>query len=143
MDTNATNQGGVAEALAATTLDPKRPATQQDVAMLMQTYQRLASATKRHKDAVSSLQKGLAVWTEGADYSDLQLEVEEAAANLTSELVECRAIIASLPNGVTGRGGKATRQTIVLEFYGAVNRDLNARITASEAKAINKAAFGR
>lgn len=135
-------QEQVAGVLESAKPDPNRPTTAADVAALIKAWQRLASAVKDHRTALSDLNRSMAVYTEGSDYSGFQLAVEETAKRLTSELLACRIIIDGLPNGVTGPGGKATRQTVVLEFYGPVNRNLKLRLSASDAKAINKAAFG-
>lgn len=124
------------------TLDPNRATTPADVAELVRTWRRLSEAEKNHKQATSEYRKALAVWTSDTDVSDMADRVKDTADTLTSELALCRAIIAGLPKGVTGPGGKATRQTVVLQFYGNVNRDLHSRLTASDAKKINTASFG-
>lgn len=136
------SQVDAAAVLESAKPDPNRPTTAADVATLIKTWQRLHSADKDHKTSVADLRRQMAVWSEESDYSGFQLAAEETAKRLTAELLDCRRIIDGLPNGATGPGGKATRQTIVLEFYGPVNRNLKLRLSSSDAKRINAAAFG-
>lgn len=131
----------VAAVIASAKPDPTRPVTASDVLSLAGSYRRLAEANKAHTQAVSTLRKGLAVFNQDTDTDALQVEVEVTAKALANALAAERRTIAGLPNGTTAKGG-ATRQTVVLEFYGAVNRNLAARLSGSDARKINAASFG-
>jgi hypothetical protein len=132
----------VGMAPANTIPDPNRPATVTDAEMLASVYRRLADARKNHKAAVSALEKGLAVWVEGFDSETLTEAVIETAKAQAEVLIDARDIIESLPLGTVAKGG-ANRQTVVLQFYGPVNRTLGKRLTPSEAAKINVASFGK
>lgn len=123
--------------------DPNRPTTQADAIKLGQVYARLANAKKALTTAKGELEKGLAAFDGNGSVEGLMESFQTAADSYATTLVDCRSIINELPNGVTGPGGKANRQTIVLEFYGPVNRNLNVRLSAADAKSLNKAAWGR
>jgi hypothetical protein len=129
--------------LAQTELDPNRPTTQSDVVALIRIWKRLNEVRTALRDATNNFHKGLAVFTpDDSVGAELKAALDGATEAYASAMIECRGLIESLPKGVTGPGGQATRQTIVLEFYGAVNRDLRSRLTPADAKRINKAAFG-
>lgn len=136
-----TNNGSVVVTDAPVVLDPNREATAADAAALGRIYKRLAKAEKDHRTAVADLRKALAVWSADADVTDEELAVEKTSAILTGELISCRRLIADLPKGVTAKGG-ASRQTVVLQFYGAVNRELGKRLSVGDARKINSASFG-
>lgn len=125
-----------------TGLDPNRAPTRADAVALGEVYRRLTEAEKGLRTATADLNRALAVYSKDGNYGPLLEAVSAAAEWYASEKLECRKIIDALPNGTTGPGGKATRQTVVLQFYGQVNRNLNHRLTAAEAKRINAAAFG-
>jgi len=137
-------KGVDAGSVLGTTQDtnPNRPATANDVAILIRAYKTLTAARKADKEASRNLEQSLAVYTEGVDYASLQADAELARQVYTQTLVEQRVVIHNLPKGVTGPGGASTRQTMILEFYGQVNRDLKARVSPADAKRINKASFG-
>jgi hypothetical protein len=126
-------------------LDPKRQATKEDVAKLVDTYHRLLGAEKALQGAKAALDKALATYSERSDdvYQSLAAAVEVAAHSWVETKIECRRVIDGLPNGVTGPGGQGTKQTLVMQFYAPVNRDLKARLTPAEARRINAVAFGR
>lgn len=122
--------------------DPNRAPTRADAIALAEVYHRLIEAEKNLRTATASLNRALAVYSKDGNYGPVLEAVSVAAERYASEKLECRKIIDALPNGTTGPGGKATRQTVVLQFYGQVNRNLNHRLTAADAKRINAAAFG-
>jgi hypothetical protein len=135
-----TTHVGAAEILDKGT-DINRKPTPEDSAMLAAIYRRLNKASKDHSTAISDYRKALAVWSEGLDVSKLEAEVESTSTVLTTALREARAVIAGLPRGTTAKGG-ANLQTVVMQFYGPVNRELGKRLSASDARKINTASFG-
>lgn len=119
-------------------LDPTRPASVEDAATLGNVWRKLYAQTKITKQAHSEFAKALATNAyANVDTADL----ERQSRKLGELLIESRMIIDELPNGTTAKGG-ATRQTVILQFFGPVNRDLKTRISASEAAKVNKLSFG-
>lgn len=146
MNTNQTvGLGNGVAAIAPAKPDPKRAATTADAVDLGLIYSRLSTASKRLTKAKADYAKALAVLATGAAanaaVNDLGEELENAANAYRIALLHERQNIASLPLNTTAKGG-ANCQTVVFEFYGAVNRELGKRLTASEARRLNAAAFG-
>lgn len=133
-------QGGGVAVLDPTATVPAA-ATANDAVILAVIYRRLAKANKDNRDAINEYRKALATGTEGLDIDGMEQTVLDTGASLTLVLKCERAAIAGLPKNVTAKGG-ATRQTVVMEFYGQVNRELGKRLGASDARKINAASFG-
>lgn len=140
---NTTTQSPVDAVLGqgTTPLDPKRQATKADAEALARAYTTIKAADKAHKTAVREYRQSLAVFSPNMDLTSKGDAVQATGIKLTGVLLEQRRIISMLPVGTTGPGG-ANRQTLVLEFYGQVNRDLKARISPTDARKINVAAWG-
>lgn len=136
MDTTVT----AAEVLSKAA-DPNRKPSPEDSATLGKVYRDLARVSKDHTKAISEYRKSLAVWSSDLNVDNLAAEVESTSLALTKALASNRAIIGNLPRGTTAKGG-ANLQTVVMEFYGPVNRELGKRMTASDARKINTASFG-
>ncbi len=123
-------------------LDPKRNATAEDVAILGGVWRQLNNLRADLREAQGNLAKGLAVFSEADDHQGLIAEVERVSAIWAASMLNARVALSHLPVGTTAKGG-ATVQSVVMEFFAPVNRELKARMTASQAKALNKAAFSR
>lgn len=124
----------------STPVDPNRPATADDAATLGSTYRSLYQGQKAMRQSVKDLAEMLATNPE-ASVDGLIGDVELATTEYANLLKSARLTIQGLPNGTTARGG-ATRQTVVLQFYGNVNRDLKSRLTSAQASKVNKLSFG-
>lgn len=123
-------------------IDPNRPATKEDAEKLGQAWRRLITAYRDFTLAQRNLTDSLRVIDPDADYDALRADAERTTAEWVAARVNARMSVDRLPRGTTGPGGKATRQTVIMEFYGAVNRDLGNRLTPADAKRINRAAWG-
>lgn len=133
------NTTGVIE---ATNLDPSRQPTAKDGAVLGRVWRENSEAHKAAKSAEREYLAAMAVSGGSPEVIDsLRVAAERAYASKAGLFQRNRVVIEGLPLGTTARGG-ATRQTVVLEFYGLVNRTLGARLSAADARRVNKAAFG-
>lgn len=133
------NTTGVIE---ATNLDPNRQPTAKDGAVLGRVWRENSEAHKAARSAEREYLNSMAASGTSPEVIDsLRAASERAYAYKAGLFQTNRVVIEGLPLGTTAKGG-ATRQTVVLEFYGLVNRTLGARLSATDARRINKAAFG-
>lgn len=130
------------EPKAGAGIDPNRKATPEDAIKLGEVYRALAVAERELSRSTRALNDGLRVLDPDLNYDELRENADKAAVEWSRVRVNGRMIVDRLPRGVTGPGGKATRQTVVMEFYGQVNRDLQNRLTPADARRINRAAWG-
>lgn len=117
-----------------------RQATPTDAQLLADIYRALDAASKAHTKAISDHRKALATW-DGTTDAPSDAEVQSTCTELTYALMKGRKAIADLPAGTTAKGG-ANRQSVVMQFYGPVNRELGKRLTATDARKVNAASFG-
>lgn len=120
-----------------------RQATPTDAQTLAAIYNRLDAASKAHTKAIGDFRKALATWNPEDGVIDMpdDTEVQTTSDELTHTLIKCRREINALPAGTTAKGG-ANRQSVVMQFYGPVNRELGKRLTAADARKVNAASFG-
>jgi len=80
-------------------------------------------------------------WVKGG-IADLRSARDEAVAAFDTALDEAWEVLRGLPSGTVAPGG-ATPQTVALQFFNRnLNRSLNARLTATEARNLNRRSFG-
>ncbi len=115
-----------------------RDATRDDSRTLQRVHYTLTLRSKALKSATRAVSAG---WVDG-DVDGLRLKREDAQLAFDGAMDEGWAALAALPNGTVAPGG-ATPQTVGLEFFNRnLNRNLKGRITATEAKRINRISFG-
>lgn len=135
------NKTAVDAVIEQTTLDPNRPATKEDALTLGSIWASLTAATRNAKTALRNLQLIQAASGYSLKAVDEYVrEFDATQSNLKTVLIDSRNMIESLPAGVTAPGG-ATRQSVVMEFYGSVTKSLGAHMTVADARRINKASF--
>ena len=116
-----------------------RDATSEDGIVLGRIYGRLAKLTKDSKTTARNVADG---WIHPDSLKGLREERDSALALLDKYMDQAWATLKSLPKGTVASGG-ATPQTVALEFFNRnLNRNLDARITAADAKKINRKSFG-
>jgi len=119
------------------TVTVTRDATADDAAVLGVVYARLAKREREMKAATRKVTDG---WIKG-DLADLRASRDAAVAAFDAALDEAWEVLRGLPAGTVAPGG-ATPQTVALQFFNRnLNRSLNARLTATEARNINKRSF--
>jgi hypothetical protein len=117
----------------------KADATVDDAQTLAEIWGRLSAAVANLRDTEKAIQN---TWGSGLiDRPQLRDDRDKARALLDTLLDGAWEQLVLMPSGTTASGG-ATPQTVAMEFYsGALNRNLVKRITASQAKALNKRSF--
>lgn len=113
-----------------------RKATKADAVKLAGFYSDLAKTDKALKSLIRTAKESIGQ----GDTPDLDTITASFKDHLES-LVKARSGIAGLPGNTRAEGG-ATRQSVVMQFLGAVNRDLGPRLTPSTARTLNRASFG-
>ena len=122
----------------AETVTVNRDATKDDARALRRVYNMLFHAVKESKKADRAVTEG---WTNPDALEGLREVRDAAIAKLDTVMDESWAILTGLPKGTTY--GTSTTQTIGLQFFNRnLNRDLKSRITAADAKRINRVSFG-
>jgi hypothetical protein len=112
-----------------------KKATRTDAETLAQAYVSLSEADKAVKTTIRKAKETIA---QGGDVDHASIL---AAVEASLKVWEAgRKTVAGLPDNTRAPGG-ATRQSVIMETLGAVNRTLGARLTTSEAKALNRASF--
>jgi len=114
-------------------------ASKQDAQTLGRLYLRVSKAVKAHKKAVTNVKEG---WVRPDKMDDLRHARDEAQYAMDLTMDEAWAQINSLPAGTVAPGG-ATPQTVGLQLFNRnLNRNLKARVTATEARDANRRSFG-
>ena len=121
----------------AVTVD-NRDATKEDARTLGRVYRSLVESTKVAKKALRDVTEGW-IYPESLDGLREHRDITQSALDAVMDTAWSALI--GMPNGVVA--GSATPQTVGLQFFNRnLNRNLKARLTATEAKSINKLAFG-
>jgi len=122
---------------ANATVTVTRDATADDAVVLGVVFDRLAKREREMKAATRKVTDG---WIKG-DLADLRASRDATVAAFDAALDEAWEVLRGLPAGTVAPGG-ATPQTVALQFFNRnLNRSLNARLTATEARNINKRSF--
>ncbi len=115
-----------------------RDATPEDAKVLGTVYRSLVDGAKEAKKADRAVTEG---WLDIESLPGLRSHRDATRSKLDSIMDAAWKLLKAMPNGVVSRG--ATPQTVGLQFFNRnLNRNLLSRITASQAKSQNKAAFG-
>ncbi len=121
----------------AVTVD-NRDATKEDARTLGRVYRQLVDASKIAKKALRDVSEGW-IFPESLDALREHRDITQSSLDAVMDIAW--AALTGMPNGVVA--GQATPQTVGLQFFNRnLNRNLKARLTATEAKQINKLAFG-
>jgi len=121
----------------AVTVD-NRDATKEDAKILGRVYRSLVDASKVAKKAARDVAEG---WLYPESLEGLREIRDITQVRLDAVMDTGWESLIGMPNGVVA--GQATPQTVGLQFFNRnLNRNLKARLTASQAKLINKASFG-
>ncbi len=120
------------------TVTDNRDATKEDAKILARVYRALVDATKVAKSATRAVTDG---WVYPDSLEGLRSHRDAAQVILDGIMDKGWTALTSMPRGVVA--GQATPQTVGLQFFNRnLNRNLKLRLTASEAKQINKLSFG-
>lgn len=120
------------------TVTDNRDATKKDARILGEVYRALLDSDKAAKKASRSVAEG---WLDVVSLPSLRTRRDAIVATHDALMDKCWAALNGISNGTNFRG--ATPQTVGLQFFNRnLNRNLVGRITASQAKTQNKAAFG-
>ena len=115
-----------------------RDATKKDARILGEVYGALIVSDKAAKKADRAVAEG---WLDVKSLPGLRTHRDTIRTKHDVLMDQCWAALNGISNGTNYRG--ATPQTVGLQFFNRnLNRNLVGRITASMAKAQNKAAFG-
>lgn len=115
-----------------------RDATKKDARVLGDVYRALLTSDKEAKKASRAVSEG---WLDVVSLPGLRTRRDAIVASHDSLMDKCWAALRGISGGTNFRG--ATPQTVALQFFNRnLNRNLVGRITASQAKTQNKAAFG-
>ncbi len=115
-----------------------RDATKKDAVILGQVYRAMFESTKSTTKAIKAVAAG---WLDIDQLVGLRTHRDATQATHDSLSDKCWALLNGISNGTNYRG--ATPQTVALQFFNRnMNRNLVGRLSASDAKGINKVAFG-
>ncbi len=128
----------IANAPAVTVTD-NRDASADDAKCLARIFHLVSDAIKKHKKAVNAVKEG---WLDMERMPALRLKRDDAQYDMDETMDSCWEGLCQLPSGTAAIGG-ATRQTVALQLFNrSVNRNLQARITGTEARDLNRRSFG-
>lgn len=132
----------VAGGLVSTKPKADKPkATKDDAAKLANCYLRLKKSAKNMRDASKAMSDLWLSDDPSAAHADCVKAYTTVIAFEEHERLEVWKVLKSLPPNTVAPGG-ATPQTVALEYFNrGLNRNLSARLTAAEAKRINKVSF--
>lgn len=112
--------------------------TVEDAKVLARIYGRLADAVKGVKTAERTIR---GAWIGTEDLTESRASRFASLEKLDRIMDESWQALHDLPRGTTAQGG-ATPQTVGLQFFNAnLNRNLNKRLTATDARSLNRRSF--
>ncbi|MHA2351242.1 MAG: hypothetical protein ACXADL_16620 [Candidatus Thorarchaeota archaeon] len=114
-------------------------ATKENAQTLGLVYRKLQSADKALRSATAAIK---AAWIGKGDIHELRELRFAAIERMDRVMDDSWTVLSDLPAGTTAPGG-ATPQTVALQYFNnALNRNLRKRITASDARILNRRSFG-
>jgi hypothetical protein len=114
-------------------------ATKENAQTLGLVYRKLQSADKALRSATAAIK---AAWIGKGDIHELRELRFAAIERMDRTMDDSWTVLSDLPAGTTAPGG-ATPQTVALQYFNnALNRNLRKRITASDARILNRRSFG-
>jgi hypothetical protein len=114
-------------------------ATKENAQTLGLVYRKLQAADKALRSATAAIK---AAWIGKGDIHELRELRFAAIERMDRTMDDSWTVLSDLPAGTTAPGG-ATPQTVALQYFNnALNRNLRKRITASDARILNRRSFG-
>jgi hypothetical protein len=114
-------------------------ATKENARTLGLIFRKLQAADKALKSAAAAIK---AAWIGKGDLHELRELRFAAIERMDRTMDDAWTSLSGMPAGTTAPGG-ATPQTVALQYFNnALNRNLRKRITASDARIVNRRSFG-